>query len=174
MRRRVRFDPFAALTRVEKKHPRLARFLAMSALSRMSPFNAHLSGRLVDWTDAQCRIFLRRRKRVRNHVATIHAGALFTLGETCAGLVIIRNFPFSGFRPLMSSVQADFYKQARADVTGEAFLDPAKIAEMHAILSDGGIPSVDVITNIYDADRLLIASVKTVWQIKPWKLVQTK
>ena len=39
-------------------------------------------------------------------------------------------------------------------------------------LARGEIPKVDVVTNIYDRDRLLIASVTTVWQVKPWKLVE--
>jgi acyl-coenzyme A thioesterase PaaI-like protein len=170
----MRFDPFRSISKLEKKSPALARFIAIHFLSFLSPFNAHLGSRLIEWTNQDCKIFLKRRKRVRNHVATIHAGALFTLGETCAGLVIIRNFPFEGFRPLMSEVHATYSKQARDDVTGEAHIPPEKIAAMHADLARGEIPKVDVVTNIYDKDRLLIASVMTVWQVKPWKLVQTK
>lgn len=168
----MRFDPFKWIVGLERKSPKLARFVAISALSFISPFNAHLGSKLVEWTDQDCKIFVRRRRRVRNHVSTIHAGALFTLGETCAGLVIIRNFPFEGFRPLMSDVKVSYFKQARDDVTGEAHVPPEKIAAMHADLARGEIPKIEIVTNIYDHARLLIASVTTVWQVKPWKDVR--
>lgn len=170
----MRFDPFQAIANLEKKHPKFARFIAMLLLSRISPFNAHLAAKMLEWSDNGCKILVKRRRKVRNHVATIHAGALFTLGETCAGLIIIRNFPFGGFRPLMSDVHATYSKQARDDVTGEAYIPPEKIAAMHADLARGEIPKIDVVTDMYDKNRLLIASVTTVWQVKPWKLVQTR
>lgn len=170
----MRFDPFRSIVRLEKKSPKLARFIAINFLSQLSPFNAHLGAKMVEWSDNSCKIFLKRRRKVCNHVKAIHAGALFTLGETCAGLIIIRNFPFEGFRPLMSDVKVSYFKQGRDDVTGEAHIPSEKIAAMHADLARGEIPKIDVVTDIYDQNRLLIASVTTVWQVKPWKLVQTK
>lgn len=170
----MRFDPFHAIAKLERYSPKLAHFVAMHFLSLLSPFNAHLGAKMVEWSDSSCKIFIKRRRKVRNHVATIHAGALFTLGETCAGLIVIRNFPFGGFRPLMSEVHATYSKQARDNVTGEAYTPPEKIVAMHADLARGEIPKIDVVTEIYDQNRLLIASVTTVWQVKPWKLVQTK
>jgi acyl-coenzyme A thioesterase PaaI-like protein len=170
----MRFDPFHWLAQLEQKRPALAKWLAMILLSCVSPFNAHLGAKLLGWDDLACTILLKRRRGVRNHVATIHAGALFTLGETCAGLVIIRNFPFEGFRPLMSDVRVSYLKQARDDVTGEACIPPETIASMHAALARGEIPTVEVVTDIYDTSRLHIAAVTTVWQVKPWKDVRSK
>lgn len=170
----MRFDPFSAIAKLERRSPKLARFAAMCFLSIVSPFNAHLGAKMVEWSDNNCKISVKRRRKVRNHVSTIHAGALFTLGETCAGLIVIRNFPFAKFRPLMSEVHATYSKQARDDVTGEAYISPEKIAAMHTDLARGEVPKIDVVTDIFDRDRLLIASVTTVWQVKPWKLVQTK
>lgn len=170
----MRFDPFHAIARLERRSPKLAHFAAMRFLSLLSPFNAHLGARMVEWSDNSCKIHVKRRRKVRNHVATIHAGALFTLGETCAGLIVIRNFPFGAYRPLMSEVHATYSKQARDDVTGEAHIPAEKIAAMHADLARGEIPKIEIVTDIYDKDRLLIASVTTVWQVKPWKMVQTR
>lgn len=169
----MRFDPFRMLVRLEKKRPALARFLAMVFLSFVSPFNARLRARMVRWDDNNCVIFLKRRRGVKNHVGTIHAGALFTLGETCAGLVIIRNFPFEGFRPLMSSVRVDYSKQARDDVTGAAHVGPETIGAMREALAGGEVPSVEIVTEISDGTGLPIAAVTTVWQIKPWQKVRS-
>ncbi len=168
------FDPFQAIANLERKSPKLARFVAINFLSLLSPFNAHLGAKMLEWNDNACRILVKRRRGVRNHVKSIHAGALFTLGETCAGLVIIRNFPFAKFRPLMSDVSANFSKQARGDVVGECHIPPESIARMHEQCSVGEIPFIEVVTNIRNEDQEVIASVKTMWQVKQWDLVRKK
>lgn len=167
-------DPFAFISALEKKSPRLARSAAMWALAFMSPFNARLKACLLEWTDRKCLIGVRRIRAVRNHVGSIHAGALFTLGETCAGLVIIRNFPFSGYRPLMSDVQVNYSRQARSDVTGECVMTDDMLADMRAVLEKGEVPSVRLVTNIYDDKKEIVAVVSTQWQVKPWNLVTLK
>lgn len=166
-------DPFEFLSRIEQTHPRLGRFLAMQFLGWLSPFNRHLRASLKAWSDTTCVIEVKRRRRVRNHVGSIHAGALFTLGETCAGLVIIRNFPFKNFRPLMSDVRVSYTKQARGTVTGECLIAPEAITAMHQTLQSGEIPTLEAVTNIYNAAREIVATTTTTWQVKPWQLVKT-
>lgn len=168
------YDPFEILSSIEGKHPRLGQFLAMQFLGWISPFNRHLHAKLISWSNEICVIAVKRRRGVRNHVGSIHAGALFTLGETCAGLVIIRNFPFKNFRPLMSDVRVTYTKQARGDVTGSCTIAPAKIAEMHETLRKDEIPTLEATTLILNAAQELIATVVTTWQVKPWQLVKTK
>lgn len=168
------FDPFHAIARLEERSPKLGHWVAMTFLSFLSPFNAHLKAKMLEWNDNLCVIAVKRRRRVRNHVGSIHAGALFTLGETCAGLVIIRNFPFGRFRPLMSDVRVNYSKQARGDVVGSCVIPPETIARMHEDLVNNEIPFVEIVTTIHDEDQLLLATVTTVWQVKRWDLVQLK
>ncbi len=168
------FDPFSLIACIEKFSPQLGRSAAMLGLSWMSPFNRHLRARLLDWTPEKAVIAVKRRRRIRNHVGSIHAGALFTLGETCAGLVIIRNFPFGGFRPLMSDVRVTYSKQARGDVIGECSVHPDAIAKMREVIASGEVPSIEMVTNILNTDHEIIAVVTTQWQVKPWQLVKLK
>lgn len=168
------FDPFKFLRGLEDKSPKLARCLTMSFLSKLSPFNRHLKAKLIDWTNDRAYIFVKRRRGVRNHVGSIHAGALFTLGETCAGLVIIRNFPFAKFRPLMSDVKVSYTKQARGDVYGECIASDGAIANAHKIFESGEVPTIEMTTNIFNLEKEIIAVVTTIWQVKPWGLVRTK
>lgn len=170
----MRFDPFDFLSALERKHPRLGRFCAMQFLGILSPFNRHLRAQLLEWSDEQCVVGVKRRRRVRNHVGGIHAGALFTLGETCAGLVIIRNFPFKNFRPLMSDVHVTYLKQARGDVIGTCVISRETLAGMRAQMEAGEIPTVELITNIANQAGEIIVVATTTWQVKPWELVKTK
>lgn len=172
-RRAVPFDPFSAIAKLEKTSPKLARFITIHFLSVLSPFNAHLGSKLLEWTDEKCVIAVKRRRGVRNHVKSIHAGALFTLGETCAGLVIIRNFPFARYRPLMSDVSVNYSKQARGNVTGECIIPKETIAHMMAEVARGEVPFVKVVTNIRNNQNEIIAVVTTTWQVKQWQMVRT-
>lgn len=167
----MRYDPFRWLVGFEPRHPRLARFLAMRILGFVSPFNSHLGAEMLEWTDRRCAISLRRRRKVRNHVGSIHAGALFTLGETCAGLVIVRNFPFQRFRPLMSEVRITYSKQARGDVTGTAEMPAEEVDRMLAVIGQGEIPFTELVTHITNRDGEIVAEVTTLWQVKSWDLV---
>ena len=166
------FDPFQAVVRLERKSPRLARFAAMFLLSWISPFNARLKATMIAWDDGTCVIGVKRRRGVRNHVGSIHAGALFTLGETCAGLVIVRNFPFGQYRPLMSDVKVNYSKQARGDVVGKCTIAPDVIARMKEDVAGGEVPFVDVLTEISNQDGEIICTVTTTWQVKLWGLVR--
>ncbi len=166
------FDPFRFIAGVEKKSPKLAHAMVMTFLSFLSPFNRHLKAKMIDWTDEKAVIAVKRRRRVRNHVGSIHAGALFTLGETCAGLVIIRNFPFANYRPLMSDVRVTYSKQARGDVVGECVIPAATITRMKAEIDAGDVPLVEVITAISNDQGEVIANVATTWQVKAWQLVR--
>ncbi len=166
------FDPFLFIKNAETRSPKLARTLAMVFLSLMAPFNRHLGARLDEWTDNHSVIFLKKRRKICNHVKNIHAGALFTLGETCAGLVIIRNFPFRDYRPLMSGVKASYIKQARTAVTGECRADPAALENARKIFAAGEVPVIEMVTTILNPQRETVAVVTTTWQIKPWTQVR--
>jgi acyl-coenzyme A thioesterase PaaI-like protein len=168
------FDPFHAVVKLENKSPAFARFLAMVFLSWISPFNARLKAKLLHWDSQTCVISLKRRRAVRNHVGSIHAGALFMLGETCAGLVIIRNFPFGQYRPLMSDVKVHYSKQARGDVVGKCIIAPEIISRMKEDIAREEVSFVDILTEIRNLEGEVICNVTTTWQVKEWGLVQTR
>lgn len=168
------FDPFKSIARLEAKSPHFARFVAIHFLNWLSPFNGHLGSRLDQWTDERCVIYLKRHRGICNHVKSIHAGALFTLGETCAGLVVIRNFPFARYRPLMSDVKVNYAKQARGDVTGDCVIPAEAIARMHEELRNEIVPFIDAVTTIRNSENEVVATVTTTWQVKRWDLVRKK
>ena len=168
------FDPIKLIERFESTSPALTNKMTMLALGLMSPFNAHLHSRLVKWTKNKIEIDLRCHRGVKNHVGGIHAGALFTLGETCAGLVLIRNFSFEEHRPLMAEVSVKFEKQARSLVHGVSEIADGALSSARKALKVGEAPFIPMLTLIVDDKDQKIAEVKTVWQIKAWNQVRIK
>ncbi len=167
------FDFVKVVSQIERKSPTISKHLSMGFLSLASPFNSHLKLKMLNWDQRWIQLRLKNHRKVRNHVGSIHAGALFTLGETCAGLLIVRNFSFKEFRPIMSKISAEFFKQAKSTVTGEAVLESMKVNEIKYGLDRGHEQFIDMQTQIKRESGELIALVNTTWQIKSWDKVRT-
>jgi acyl-coenzyme A thioesterase PaaI-like protein len=168
----MQFDLIPIAEILEAASPSLANSLSMRALGLISPFNAHLKAKLLLWGKNKSKIEIKCHRGIRNHVGSIHAGALFTLGETCAGIIIIRNFSFKNFRPLMSDVKVKYSKQARGKVFGTSHLAPGALKKAQKELKEKKIPFIPMETIITDEKNNVIAEVKTIWQVKPWKQVR--
>jgi acyl-coenzyme A thioesterase PaaI-like protein len=168
------FDYFKILEKFEAKAPGLSRNISVKVLGLVSPFNSHLKARILDWSRESTTLEVRLHRGVKNHVGGIHAGAIFTLGETCAGLIIIKNFSFNEYRPIMSDVTVHFSKQARGTIVGVARVDRASLSKVEQGLKKGLPQMLELDTEILNSKNELIASVKTKWQIKSWDQIKTK
>jgi acyl-coenzyme A thioesterase PaaI-like protein len=168
------FDAMMWAEKLENASPAIANRVSMKLLGFVSPFNSHLKLKLGEWKKTKVKIFLGCHRGVKNHVGSIHAGALFTLGETCAGLLIIKNFSFKNHRPLMSEVEVKYDKQARGTVHGISEISEKALDEAREVLKKDEVPFIPMKTLIYNDKNELIATVKTMWQVKPWTKVRGK
>ena len=170
----MEFDLFSVLEKAEKKVPLLTNAIGIRILNNMSPFNAHLKAKIIKWTKNETAIEIFCHRKIKNHIGGIHAGALFTLGETCAGLTLIKNFSFKKFRPIMSKVQVDFLKQARNRTIGIAQISERELSRVHEGLQKG-LPEIITVESILsNTEGQRLAIVKTEWQIKAWEQIKTK
>lgn len=58
-----------------------------------APYFASISPRLTRLEAGRCEAYLEHRRRVQNHIGTVHAIALCNLAELCAGLVTDVSIP---------------------------------------------------------------------------------
>jgi acyl-coenzyme A thioesterase PaaI-like protein len=168
------FDVGKFADALETRSPFLMRATSMKLLGFISPFNSHLKAHLKEWSSKEVRISMDCHRGVKNHVGSIHAGALFTLGETCAGLLIVRNFSFGEFRPLMTDINVKFTKQARGPIYGSCELSAPQLKKVKAALAKNEFPLLPMETFLFNEKDESIATVKTTWQIKPWKQISIK
>jgi acyl-coenzyme A thioesterase PaaI-like protein len=105
---------------------------------------------------------------LHNHVGGPHAGALFTLGETASGAVVLAAFAHCLDRavPLTLRAEVNYVKLAMGPVRATARLGRPP-AEVVAELDSGVRPEVPVLVEIARADGTVTASMTVVWTLRP-------
>jgi acyl-coenzyme A thioesterase PaaI-like protein len=104
----------------------------------------------------------------RNHVGGPHAGAMFSLGESASGAVVLLHFAatLDGATPLAVGASIRYLKLALGPVTATATLGrPA--AEVLAELEAGERPEFEVPVQLTTADGTVTGEMTVLWTLRP-------
>lgn len=137
------------------------------------PFNAPHSFKIEKITDELVQISLPNKKLNQNHLGGVHACAIATLGEFCAGLGILKHFKIAEYRLIMSELNVTYSYQAKKNLIGKSDLHFDR-QQIQKDLDDSGKSTQSLKTKVFDIDGQEVAVVTTTWQIKKWNLVRTK
>lgn len=165
---------FQMLEKVIKRDDRVSRIAVANLLKLAIPFNAPHGFNIVALNKDEVRIELPNSKLNHNHVSGIHACAIATLGEFCAGLTLARHLGMTRYRFLLAKLEVDYHMQGRTKLTGVAHLDEAQVTALKADLEKQDKLLFEHHTNITNTLGEKVADVKSVWQIKDWNKVQLK
>lgn len=131
------------------------------------PFNRLLGLEYRELQPGRAVIALPDRPELGNHVATQHAGALFTAAEAASGAAFVAAFAegLADLTPLVRSAEISYQRPARGVITATATVAEARqtIADR---LADGGRVRFEVDVRLEDAAGDQVATVTVHWDVR--------
>src|SRR5690606_25508324 len=101
------------------KNPSRTNLMALNKVLALGiPFNAPHGFKIKTLSEDSIVIALPNRKLNHNHLGGIHACAMATVGEFCAGMSLLTCFGISQYRLILSDLHVKYIYQGRSDLEG--------------------------------------------------------
>ncbi len=123
------------------------------------PYTGSIAANVVLLEPGHGKITLRERRKIRNHLQSVHAIALANLSEMVTGLTLLNSLP-GDTRGILTSMQIQYHKKARGLLTAECVCEiPENNAEREMQVSG----------EIKDEVGEVVVTATATWRIGPEK-----
>ena len=144
--------------------PGFARSRALTLFFNRLVKYAGTSGTVVEkLTTDHCIVTLKNRKRVQNHIGSVHAVACALIAESATGFVVGMNVSDDKV-PVIKSMNIDYVKRAKGDMRAEARLTAAQMEAMKT--QEKGEAVVEVVITDAEGKSPLLAKMTWAWTPK--------
>ena len=131
------------------------RTLFSMLIGRMAPYTNTIGARVQELGPGHSRWVMRDRRKVRNHLNSIHAVALVNLAEVASGTAMLMGLS-SDVRGIVTGLTIEYRKKARGTLTATCTcMVPAVTSEM----------SFDVPAVITDSSGDVVAEAHVTWKL---------
>lgn len=122
-----------------------------------APYTGSISPEVIELAPGYAKVQMRDRRRVRNHLRSIHAIALMNLAEVSSGLAFVYGLP-EGSRAILTGLSIDYLKKARGTLTAECRCEPPATNERKEY-------EIEVVTT--DSSGEVVTRARARWLVGP-------
>lgn len=133
------------------------RWLFSRLVGRAIPYSSTIGARVETLETGKAVVVMRDRKKVRNHLASIHAVALANLLELTTGLAFNVSLP-DGVRAIVTRFEIEYLKKARGTLTASCVCEPPGADEERSYRVDG---------EAIDESGEIVARATAHWRVRP-------
>jgi len=131
------------------------RWVFSKLLKYIIPYSGSIDARIIELAAGEAKVKLRDRRKVRNHLNSIHAIALINLGELSSGLALNMGLK-NNIRGIVTEINIQYHKKARGDLVAKCQFKIPDVSEKMDYWVE---------TQIYNNENDIVATTRVCWRL---------